>query len=249
MKLTKVLGLCSVILSAAAVADPYKAELSAQASRADFDKWNDNLTTYGGIGTFYFDSVETGNVPLAEAAYLGKNSSVYAGAAHSAWDHDNEFRLNSDVYSVGAQFFIPENFLYAGAGVSKSNYKNDSDSDWYVSVGLTPIDGLLITTSYAYDEGYDPNISAKYVVAIGNSQFINLEASVQDADEGNVIFVGGDFYFDSGFSIGGLIGRIDSNNAYQLRTRKFFSEKLSGSVSCSSETDLKSISVGVALRF
>jgi hypothetical protein len=249
MKLTKVLGLCSVFLSMMVVADPYKAELGIQATQTDFDELNNKLSTYGGIGTFYFDAVETVNVPLAEAAYLGKNSNISAGAAHSAWNDESELRQDSDVYSVGAEFFIPENFLYAGAGVSRSNYKNDSDSDWYTTIGLVPIDGLLITTRYARDEGYDPNINAKYVTAIGNGQFINIEARFEDADEGNNMIIGGDFYLDSSLGIGGWVGRFDETNGYELRARKFFSEKFSGNIAYSDYEEFKTILAGISLRF
>jgi Putative general bacterial porin len=248
MKLMKVMGLCGAFLSVAAVAEPYKAELNVQASQVDVDERNAKSTTYGGLGTFYFDAVETVNVPLAEAAYLGKNSNIYAGAFHTSWN-DDEFMLDADIYNVGAEFFIPENFLYVSAGATRSNYDDDNDSDWYTSIGLTPIDGLLVTTAYTHDEGYDPNINAKYVTAIGNGQFINLEASFEDADEGNNIFIGGDFYMDSSLGIGARVGRLDETNAYELRARKFFSEKFSGNITYRSQEAFDTISLGVQLRF
>jgi hypothetical protein len=249
MKLKNVAFVAFVFMSTGAVADSYKAELSAQASRVDFDNSNNKVNTYGGAGTFYFDAVETVNVPLAEAAYLGKNSNVYAGADHTSWKDDNTLVLDIDMYTVGIEFFIPENFLYVSAGATKSNYKNGSDSDWYTSIGITPIEGLLIATSYSKDEGYDPNIRAKYVLAMGNGQFINLEAAFEDTDEGNSAIIGGDFYFDNSLSVGGSIGRLDSNNTYQLRTRKFFTEKFSGNISYSSYESYQSVSVGINFRF
>jgi hypothetical protein len=252
MKLKNLVAVFTIFASGGAIADSYKADVGFKASRIDHDGFSSKSSVYGLKGTFYFEAVETANVPFAEAAFLGKNSNVYAGTTHI----DDKYAFIADVHRAGAEFFIPENFLYVNGGVTRSKYPNAHEWDWYTSVGLTPIDGLLITTNYVHDQGYDPNINAKYVTALGNDQFINLEASFEDTDFGNYTKVGGDFYFDRSLSVGGSLMHAsasalskDSENIYELRTRKFFSEQFSGDLSLTSSDNVKSVTLGVNLRF
>jgi hypothetical protein len=254
MKLKNLVAVFTIFASGGAIADSYKADVGFKASRVDYDGFSSSPNTFGLTGAFYFDAVETANVPLGEAAYLGKNSNVYADVFHST-DAKPIF-LATDFYKAGVEFFIPENFLYISGGVTRFKNKYASGGDWYTSVGLTPIDGLLITTNYIHDQGYDPNINAKYVTALGNDQFINLEASFEDTDYGNYTKVGGDFYFDRSFSVGGSVEHASATfkldgaeYTYELRTRKFFSEKFSGNVSLVSNENVRGVTLGVNLRF
>ncbi|MES2823314.1 MAG: putative porin [Pseudomonadota bacterium] len=234
----------ALIISGAAVADSYQVDLGAVASHTKLDGSDNKMKAYGLEGAYYFNPVSTINVPLAEAAFLGKNSNVYAGALRSSLSGEH---LN--FYEVGAEFYIPENFLYVNAGALRATGDNFTDNDWYTSVGITPLDGLLVTTTYYGDEGYDANIAAKYVMGIGGDNFINLEARVMDADTGTVKEIGGDFYIDTTFSIGAAVSQQHSDNTYRVRTRKFFNEQFSGELSYEDAPATNTFTAGVSVRF
>jgi hypothetical protein len=246
MKLKMLVAACSLIASTMAFAESYQAEVNLAAQRIDNDGLDSDQKDYSLGGIYYFNAVSTDNLPLGEAAYLGKNSNVFAGVSHWPKQHGNpDFQL----YTAGAEFFIPENFLYVKAGASRYDGAGESENDWFTSVGITPLDGLLITTDYFHDEGYDANIHAKYVTAIGN-QFINLEAGITDGDDDTEYEIGGDFYFDTTFSVGAEYSDTDDfGEAYTLRTTKFFTESLSGTLAYTDADEENSTLLGVAFRF
>ena len=247
MKLKIIVATCALIASGVAVADSYKAEVGAKVFRNDVDGAPDKFTAYGVDGKYYFNDVQTNNLPLAEAAYIGKNSNIFADALHIP---KKSYLASGDVYNVGVEFYIPESFLYVAGGVQRFEADGArSDNDWFTTVGITPIDGLRVTTSYYHDEGYDANVRAKYVTEIGGGHFINVEAEVADTDDGTYKEVGGDFYFDNTFSVGGSIADTGAENAYTVRSRKFFTERFSGEVSYTDYDSGNQILAGVDFRF
>lgn len=246
MKLKLLVAALGVAASGFALADTYQADVAASASRYDVDGISSSFNRYDVIGHYYFNAVKTDNVPLAEAAYLGKNSNFFAGYARTN-GHGLDSKIDS--YGVGLEVYIPESFLYVKAAAQRESIDGFHQNDWYTSVGITPIDGLLITTEYDHDDGYDANIHAKYVTALGNGQFINLEAGAADGDDGNVFNVGGDFYFDNTFSVGGNIADSGDDNAYTVRTKKFFTDQFSGELSYTDTDKGNIVRAGVSYRF
>lgn len=245
MKLKNVIAVGTLLASTVAMADSYQFDVGANASRLDLNGLSSKSNSHGVTGSYYFNPVSTTNLPLAEAAFLGKNSDVYASATRVSWRGDR-----GDVFNVGAEFFIPENFLYVSGGLLKAKRDGESaDNDWYTSVGVTPIDGLLVSTFYSHDAGYDANIHGKYVTDIGNGHFINLTAGLSDADDGTMVDIGGDFYLDNSFSVGGEIVHQDSDNAYTVRARKFFTEQFSGQLAYTDAPAANEIAVAVSMRF
>jgi len=246
MKLKLLVAALGVSVSGFSIADTYQVDLSANAVRFENDHSNTNGEFYELGGNYYFKAVETNNLPLGEAAYLGKNSNVFAGFGVSPKQNGSP---NQKIYAVGAEFYIPESFLYVSAGATRYSANHDSEHDWFTTVGVTPIDGLLVTTSYSHDAGYDANIHAKYVTAIGSGQFINVEASLADTDFGTYKSVGGDFYIDNTFSVGANIGDDDTGTEYTLRTTKFFTEKFSAGLSLTDTDAGNEFLVGANFRF
>ncbi|RYG04566.1 MAG: putative porin, partial [Chitinophagaceae bacterium] len=229
MKLKVIVAACALVASGVAVADSYKAEVGAKVYRTDLDGLPNQFSTYNVDGKYYFNDVQTDNLPLAETAYIGKNSNIFANASHIP---KKPYLVSGEFYNVGVEFYIPESFFYVAGGISRHNADiGKDDNDWFTSIGVTPIDGLLIATDYYHDAGYDANVRAKYVTAIGSNHFINIEAKVADTDGYTHKEIGGDFYFDNTFSLGGSIADIGSDNQYTVRSRKFFTERFSGEVS------------------
>lgn len=246
MKFTLLVAALGVIASGFAVADTYQVDLGASAHRIEKDKSNNTAEAYNLEGSYYFKAVETNNLPLAEAAYLGKNSNIFAGFDLKPTQNRMP---NQKKYVVGAEFYIPESFLYVSAGGSRYSVNHEHDHDWFTTVGVTPIDGLLLTTSYNHDRGYDANMHAKYVTSIGSGQFINLEAGLADSEFGTYTSVGGDFYIDNTFSVGGNISDDDMGTEYTLRTTKFFTEQLSANLAFTDTEEGNEVVVGASFRF
>ncbi len=246
MKLKLLVAALGVVVSGFAIADSYQAEISGGVTRIDADGQSAKINAYDVEGVYHFNAVNTTNLPLAEAAYLGKNSNVFAELLDRPRQHG---WLKYQSYQVGAEFYIPENFLYVKAGVVRQTLGGAHNNDWFTTIGITPIDGLLVTTDYYHDAGYDANIHAKYVTDIGNGQFINVEAGLADSDEGTITHIGGDYYIDRTFSVGAEIVDGDSDTDYTLRTRKFFSENFSGELSYTDSDNDNAIRLGLAVRF
>lgn len=246
MKLKLLVAALGVAASGLVLADSYQAEVGAGATRFDLDGFSSKVKSYDANGRYYFKAVKTDNLPLAEAAYLGKNSNFYAGYAYTEASSLSP-KVNS--YGAGVEVYIPESFLYVNVGASRNSYDGRHESDWHTSVGITPIDGLLLTTQYAHEDGYDANIHAKYVTDIGNGQFINVEAGIADSDDGSILDLGGDYYIDNTFSVGGNVRDGDDGNEYTLRTKKFFTEQFSGELAYIDTDYGNIIRAGISYRF
>jgi len=246
MKLKLIFAATVIATSSFAIADAYRAEVGADAVRWDAHQMNSSVNSYDINGKYYFNLVKTDNLPLAEAAYLGKNSNVFLTAARN---YGHGYLPDSKIYSGGVEVYIPENFLYIKVEGIHQRYEGDSDSHALTTLGLTPIDGLRVTTDWDSDEGYHANIDAKYVTAIGNGHYINVEAALADTSWGTYKLIGGDYYLDNTFSIGAEISDDDLGTNYLVRTRKFFTEQFSGDVSYA-DTDVGNvIALGVNYRF
>ncbi|HWV16532.1 MAG TPA: putative porin, partial [Cellvibrio sp.] len=224
-----------------------QAEVIAGLTRVDMDYARDEMDVYTLGGKYYFEKVETANLPIAESAFLNKNGGVYAIASRADFPGEDY-----ESYTVGADYFIPDAFLYFDVSADQAKYGSDTDNDWGTTLGVTPIEGLLISTEYYHDQGYDANLSAKYVTATGAGEFINIEAQVVDGDdEGEETYtsVGADYYFDRTFSVGGQLENVDSDNSYTIRTHKFFTEQFNAGLAYTDAPDGHTISVAVGLHF
>lgn len=245
MKLKMMVAVSALALSGAALAESYQAELNANAVRYDLDGLSSTENMYQLSGSYYFNAVNTSNLPLAEAAYLGQNSNVFAEFNDYPRQHGNP---SQEFYRVGAEFYIPESFLYVKAGGSRYQSDGWHHHDWFTTLGVTPLEGLLVTTEYNHDAGYDANIYAKYVTDLGGN-YVNLEAGVSDSEDGTITQLGGDFYIDNSFSVGAELQNQHSDNTYTLRTRKFFSDNFSGQLSYTDAPDGNIVMAGLTARF
>jgi hypothetical protein len=217
----------SLIAPSITMADEYQWQV-----RGDFDRvmpsndFLDDVDTLQLAGTWYFAPVSTDNVPLAEAAYLGRASYLSAIAARF---EIFETTLNAQGANVG--YYIPGTMFYAGVGVSHGQtitginsvtVQKEYDTNWFGTFGVTPLDGLLITTDFDED-GYDPNVTARHVGKLPNSHFYAGSVSIVDPDGGDTAFgVDFDYYFDDTTSAG--VGYFDGGERWELRAEKFFSK-------------------------
>lgn len=182
--------LVTATLASPVVSEDYRAEARASVARADNP--GPDGKSYGLYGTYYFGDVDADNVPLAEAAFLGRDSMISLEGVRSGVDGDYRTysRLDSDVYiSTGVPLFL-------SAGVTRYetlNYDPDTfepveghDTAWDAAIGVVPIDGLRIATRFYEHGDYDPNVDVKYVGALANGRWFGFGVNLQKPDQGEV---------------------------------------------------------------
>jgi hypothetical protein len=204
----------------------------------DYTDVEDGDGAFGAYAEYHFSPVDTADRPLAEAAFLTKSSNVYVRGA-----------ADFDVANVGVEFYIPNSMFFVAADFQRTDFGGGSDNTWSARLGITPIDGLLITTTVP-EEDYEVNLQAKYVTALGGNNFLNLEADYQDGgdfDDSYSLFA--DYYFSRSFSFGVGYAEVFGSDVYTIRTRNFFTETFSGELSYTDYDSGSAINVGASLRF
>ncbi|ARU28911.1 putative porin [Cellvibrio sp. PSBB006] len=264
------------------IAQTYRSEISLDYLRRDREALPDSESdTWRVSGTYYFSPVNTANHPLAEAAFLEKASNLSVSYLHEEWDYSDTYgsfryetfvteeNLNADI-----ELFIPNKMFYVAAGMTRDESKyrttvfymeddlnpgvetdteTDSDNSWHGSLGVTPIDGLLIWSDFYEDVDLDEhwNLNAKYVTD-WNGNAINIEGGYNDYDGDYSIYVVSDYYLDRTFSVGAGVSYIDaadSDNSYILRTRKFFTDRFSIHANYISSDFIDTYNIGIDVRF
>lgn len=242
--MTKLRGLSSLFLlaiaPAAALADDYRFQVRGgfDSQMAPSDDSAGDLDTATLSGTWYFAPVSTDNVPLAEAAYLGRASFLSGGLAFSDF-----LDQTLDAQAVNVGYYIPGTMFFAGVGATRIEQINalspvvvkEYDTRWFGTLGVAPLDGLLVTTDFR-EHGYDPNITARYVGKLPNDHFYAGRVNIAEGEFGGTQYgLDFDYYFDDSTSLGASFddgdNRLDGGNRLELRAEKFFSKSWAAGVS------------------
>jgi len=238
MKFSKaILSTAVLFASSMTVANTYHAEVGLNYTDLDNDATQITLN-----GRYHFTEVDTSNKPLAEAAFLQKRS--FINASHTEFDFDG---FNADAQTVGVGFYIPNSIFYVGA----TYYKLEDDNDTLIEVGITPVDGLLVTTQhFTESDDYTANIQAKYVRPLSNDTAINVEAGFVKGEDGfdDTFGVAADYYFTNFFSVGAMVSDSD-DTSYGIRTRYFFNDSFSVNGEVTSQDNADTYTIGAAFRF
>jgi len=204
-------------LSSSAFAGSYQGEAAGSLAVVD-QSGGDNATVIGGRGNFYFAPVNNAGKPLAEAAFLSKASGVKGHIDLENSDSNDTTRLG-----LGAEVYIPRSIVYLGIDLERVDTDYDDNNAWIFTGGITPIDGLLVTTSYNEDTGYDLNVHAKYVTKLGGQQSVKFFGGLVD-DDSNTINAGFHFYFNRQLGAGMEIIDSGDNTDFKLQGDYFLNE-------------------------
>ena len=128
-----------------------------------YTDWDNDIidtdNTFNLKGTLYFDSVQTGNGPLNEAAFLGHNSNAYLGYSYNTMESNEVFgfKAESDIHhlTAGIEYFVDQFYLNGEIGFGQQNakateygqtlYDDDYDVTTYRAlVGYLPVSNLLL---------------------------------------------------------------------------------------------------------
>jgi hypothetical protein len=236
------LAVAPACVSVSALADDYRGEVTLTADRTNPDGDFPDVDTFTALGTYYLAPVHTDGLPLAEAAFLNRSGYVNAGAAHVDFGDGD-----ADVYAANIGYYMPNTIFYGRLGVAHSEFSGGGDTNINGTFGVTPIDGLLLTTDFDED-GWDPNITAKYVGKMANAHYYAITASAVDPDEGDTdVGLDFDYYLDNTFSVGAGYG--SGSDSWSLRAQKFFAPRFAVGGHLTTSDDGTGFGASVTWRF
>lgn len=257
----KKLAIATALLSTLAIAgtaNAYQTEVGASAGFIDPDQGSSS-GSYSVNGTYYFNPVQVGSAPLAEAAFLSHSSNVDLSYLYADVGDDR-----SHHYSLSGEYFVPNSKFYGSASIGRQDVKRKGMADnnttlYRAEAGYLILPSFLIAagvTGYDNDfnDGADPTIRAKYFTTLASGNDINLEgsASFGDLDE---YYLGADYYLNKTFSVGAdyYDNDLTTESEFGIKARKFFNPQMSveGRVGFGEigNNDYKSFDVGLKYRF
>jgi len=219
MKKTLLTALIALPLSQGVMADY---QMEGQGSFAD----SDGGSVIGLKGTYFLESVSTGNGPEAEAAFLDKASSVSA-----------EWRDNSDADATNLDF--EGRYVHEGEYIGELGFDKDDDTTTIsFGGGIYLEDNTTIIGRYTNNSDADTSAFGVEYKKIGDffdiSNTLGVTAGVSRVSFGDfssfVFDAEVDYYLDDSFSVGGTFGiafgDLDSTS-FGGQAQYFFSESAS----------------------
>lgn len=270
-----------VLAADLSLAQTYRSEIDLAYTRMEIIDSPDHVGAVR--GTYYFSPVKTANHPLAEAAFLEKANNVSLSYSHRDGDQSysygsyrHEASYTQEVINADVEIFIPNSIFYIAAGVTRHDVESrftvsslntdgttdielptqqasNRDSSWHGSLGITPVEGLLVWSTFYEDVDLDDhwNLNAKYVFDwSGNA--VNIEGDYRNNANYDSFSIISDYYFDSSFSIGAGYNYVDTSavdDSFLLRTRKFFTENVSINAEYITDDSVDIYTLGISLRF
>ena len=216
-------------------------QMEAGLSYADFDQAGASDSAIGLDFTYHIETVSTDGRPLAEAAFLGRNSNVSA-------NYITVDEADVDSFGLGIEYWFDD--IYTSAEYTDF----DGDAEYEVRLGYMLDDGFLVSLGLADgDEVVDSTISiaAKYVAEMG-ANFVNLEAEYAVTDDVNVINLSADYFFTREFSAGLRISESDIDGLdteFGIGARYFFAPTMSVELEYTTQDEDDTIGLRVAARF
>ena len=221
--------------------------------------------TIGGV--IHFAPVETASKPLAEAAYLEKSNNLRL--IHGKLNFDDS---NSSLNIAQMEFYVPSAMLYIAPHYLYFSASGDGESSSFntygLSLGITPLAGLRVSTAWTDEIDYEFNFDVKYVANLRNNNAINIELSYAKSEddefeeEDDYFGIKLDYFLDQTLSIGIEYNStsnfnqaiadatlINGEDAYGIRTEKYFSNALSLFAKYSTSDEIDNWAIGASYRF
>tara|TARA_B100000745_G_C20110899_1_gene380223 strand:- start:258 stop:1109 length:852 start_codon:yes stop_codon:yes gene_type:complete len=217
------LSLVSGLLLVPAVSQAdYFTEFELNHTKSEFETNSSEKETTSNalLGTIYFSDVKTENVPLAEAAFLSKASSlslVYGQGEYERKGSPTE--EESDIFGISGEIFISDASLYLAASYLKEDIEAKRDGETEedsVKIKSAAIGGIIgnnviVFASYEKFEelkSFGPAVKAvipfsnQAISLEGSIQYLKLDAPFVDDDSGVELAFRGNYYFSPGYGVG-----------------------------------------------
>jgi len=193
----QVLVLAAFGFPVGACAEDFRVEVKGSYDKIDFEGIDDDADVLSATGTFYFKPVPTDGMPVAEAAYITRAS--YASVTAQTLELGGE-DVNAFAADVG--YHIPNSIFFARLGIIDSDFSGDDETNVNGTFGVVPIPRLFFGTDFS-DDGWDPNVRARYAGQFSNSRWYAASVMLADPDDGDTdLGFEFDYYLDK-FSLGG----------------------------------------------
>lgn len=193
--------------SAAAFANSFQNE-----TRFDY-QWGDILNAemkaYSLSHQFYLSPVSTSNnMPLAEAGFLSRSSSVLVGYDYAKYDFGGLGKSSLSAWSVGGEYRDTSHNFYAS--LQWTEFNNSRDRAIATSLGYYVDPTWLVTLDVEHlrpdSEGSvtQYGVSTKKLMTLGNGDFMSVDASYMDLAYSSLgrFGVGADYYFGRNVAVG-----------------------------------------------
>lgn len=219
-------------------ADDYQMQATAKTSHYAGDGYSYDYLE--GVLTYYFSPVKTAGLPLAEAAFLGRNSSVSVFA----------FRELTGTGVAGhelmGEFWVNDFYVFADYG------KNPGIESYVAKVGYMVNDGLLLSLS-ANGSDFDSNVTyyleGKYVGKLGE-HFVGLDATLSKDQGDYYTRLRGEYFFTQAFSLNASASKWENSDPrYGLGAQYFINPKFSLGLQHVKQGSNKSTTLDANFRF
>ncbi len=197
-------------------------------SYTDFDALNDSQL--GLLGVYHLAPVDTNDVPLAEAGFLGRSSNVALG--YTTFD-----KADADGLGTLGELYLQN--LYFAAQLARESIGGQDATLFGIGAGYLPMPGLRLAVRY-FDAGKlldttTLSLEAKYVAKLPMGLDFNSEIQLSQVDTGRDTVIAydlsGDVFLNHALSAG--LSYTDSDQANSdatigLRGQMFFIPNLAG---------------------
>ena len=186
-----------VAAASPASAEDFNIEMQLSHDAASYDNAsNSDATAFN--ATYYFDPVITDGVPVPEAAFVTRKSYLNASMARA-----DSGVAEGDVMVANVGYHVPNTIFFGRVGLVRDDFPGaGNDTSWNGTVGIVPVPRLFFGSDF-HEDGYDPNITARYAGKLPNGRWFSASVSAVDPDVGDsVVGFQADYYLD-GFALGG----------------------------------------------
>lgn len=196
------LALLIAVVSTGAAANSYQNESSVDYANGDIN--GVDVDAWQLKHQYFFNAVDTsGKTPLAEAAFINKNASVFGTLVRASSDSTDQ-----NAWSVGGEYMDQSHNFYGK--LEWMHYSGTDQQDVEGTVGYFISNDWLVGAIFEHDRPDQGGSSTNYGVMtkklwdLGTGDMINLEASILDYRHASVTRygVGADYYFGKNFSAG-----------------------------------------------
>lgn len=231
------LALLIAVVSTGAAANSYQNESSVDYANGDIN--GVDVDGWQLKHQYFFNAVDTsGKTPLAEAAFINKNASVFGSLSRLSSDSDHQ---NS--WSVGGEYMDQSHNFYGK--LEWRHFSGTDQQDVDGTLGYFISNDWLVGAIFEHDRPEQGGSSTNYGVMtkklwdLGTGDLINLEAEILDYRQASTTRYGvaADYYFGKNFSAGvgyqwlsdGFLS--ESDDSLSLRAKWFALPNLSLSAS------------------
>ncbi|MDN3639016.1 putative porin [Simiduia curdlanivorans] len=230
---------CVAVLPTMAMAQDYQWEVSGS-YEADDDA---DLDVFSAIGTYHWQKVSTQGHPLAEAAFLEN-----VGGLSLNYELSDSGDSDKDAWQVSADYYFDSGLYLAG----RYNTPDEGDDTFGASIGFKPVNGLLLALD-ADDNGDDIDYAGrvKYVAKLAGDSALGLDAVIAE----ETYTLGGDYYFNSAFSLGAdvIINDEADSSVLTFEAKYFFAPNVWASANygtdVSGDADVSLWGLAAGVRF